>query len=120
MNKLKVVFSVVIAALLISSLSSCSPAKLDVSDVSAIIDIRTADDFAAGHIVGAINNDYSIGDFIANATSLNRSGKYYVYGKNESDVAKALDDMFGMGFVNVTNIGSYEDAQRLLPLGVTK
>lgn len=119
MRRLKLVFAGIVAASLIASLASCAPVKLDVSDVSAIVDLRSADEFEQSHIVGAINIDFAAGGFAAEATNLRRNGKYYMYGKDETQVSLAMDVLNDMGFVNVTNIGSFEDAVRLLPLGVT-
>ncbi|NBW73206.1 MAG: rhodanese-like domain-containing protein [Microbacteriaceae bacterium] len=119
MKALRIAFLAAIAALLVSSLAACSPGKLDVSNATAIIDTRPSAEFAKSHIVGAINIDYSAGDFSAKATSLLRNGVYFVYGSNEEEVVKAIEDMRLLGFLTVTNVGSFEDAQRLLPLGVT-
>jgi rhodanese-related sulfurtransferase len=119
MKRLKLVFAAVVAASLVAGLTSCAPVKLDVSDVSAIVDLRTAEEFEKSHIVGAINIDFAAGGFAAEASSLRRNGKYYMYGKDEAQVSSAMDELNMMGFVNVTNIGSFEDAVRLLPLGVT-
>jgi hypothetical protein len=48
-----------------------------------------------------------------------KSGKYYVYGADETEAGKAMGDMLSLGFTNVINLGSFKDAQRVLPLGVT-
>ena len=119
MKSLRVLFAAVVAASLVAGLNSCSGVKLDVTDVTAIVDIRSADEFENSHIVGSINMDFDAGYFAAEATNLRRNGKYYLYGKDEAQVSKAMDELNVMGFVNVTNIGSFEDAKRLLPLGVT-
>lgn len=119
MKRLKLALTTFVAATLILGLSSCGGVKLEVSDVTAIVDIRSASDFEKSHIVGSINLDFDAGSFAAQATNLRRNGKYYIYGKDEAQVSKAKDDLNMMGFVNVTNIGSFEDAKRLLPLGVT-
>ena len=66
-----------------------------------------------------MNVDYSTGDYMAAVTSLKKQGKYYVYGTTEAEAGLATKDMLGLGFTNVTNLGSFEDAQRVLPLGVT-
>lgn len=119
MKKLRLAFIATLAALLVASLAACSPGKLDVSNVTAIIDTRAASEFEKGHIVGAINMDYSAGDFSTKATSQLRNGVYYLYGTSEQEVVQAIEDMRLLGFFNVTNLGSFEDAQRILPLGVT-
>jgi len=119
-NKAKLSIAVALSALLVLGLSACAPAKLDVSNVTAIIDTRSPSEFAKGHIVGAVNVEYVQYVFVASVTGLNRQGVYYVYGKNSEDAGKAATDMQSLGIQNVTNLGNYEDAQHVLPLGVTK
>lgn len=119
MKSLKSFIAIIVAAGLIAGLTSCAPVKLDVSDVTAIIDLRSTSEYEKSHIAGSINIDFDAGYFTAEATNLRRNGKYYFYGKDEAQVSSAMDDLSIMGFTDVTNIGSFEDAKRLLPLGVT-
>ena len=102
------------------TLAACAPAKLDITDVTGIIDVRSAEDFATSHIVGSQSFPYNPSDFILSVTVFSKTGKYYVYGTNDAEVSQAITDMFGLGFTNVTNLGDFENAQRILPLGVTK
>jgi rhodanese-related sulfurtransferase len=120
MTKFKFALASIFALVLVLGVSACSPGKLDVTDVKAIIDIRTPEDFATSHIVGSINFDFERGDYLANVSLFERGGKYYLYGSSEEQSASAMDEMFSLGFTNVINLGSYEDAQRVLPLGITK
>jgi rhodanese-related sulfurtransferase len=108
-----------VAVLIATLVSACSPGKLDVSNVTAIIDVRAEADFNTSHIVGAINNDFYEPGFSTRATSLIRSGVYYLYGDDEKQVIQAIEEMRLLGFANLTNLGSFEEAQQLLPLGVT-
>lgn len=119
MTKVKAGLATVLTLVFALSLSSCSGSKLEVSDVTAIIDIRTAAEFEKSHIVGAVNIDYSLNDFGATVIEYSSSGKYYLYASTEEEAAKAVGDMIGIGYKRVTNLGSFEDAQRVLPLGVT-
>ncbi len=119
MTKFKALFTAVLAMTLVAGLTSCSPGKLDIEGVAAIIDTRSAEDFAKGHIVGAVNKTYATGDFIANSTDMVKNGKYYIYGTTEEEVGLACQELFDRGYTNLTNLGDYENAQRILPLGVT-
>jgi rhodanese-related sulfurtransferase len=119
MTKLKSLFVAVLAMTLVAGLSGCNPVKLDVSGVAAIIDTRSAEEFAKSHIVGAINNPYASGDFMANSTHLASKAKYFIYGTNEEEVSQACQILFKRGFTDVTNLGDFENAKRILPLGVT-
>lgn len=120
MTKLRMVFTAVLAVSLVSGLSACAPAKLDVSDVAAIIDLRSPEDFAISHIAGAINIDYNSGGFFADASVLKKTEKYYVYGLTTEQATEGAQDIIALGIPNVTNLGTFEDAQNVLPLGVTK
>ena len=119
MTKFKFALASIFAVVLVLGVSACSPGKLDVSDVTAIVDTRSADSFAASHIVGSVNVAYQGGDFIVNVSELGKSGKYFVYGVDETEAGNAMGEMLSLGFKNVINLGSFEDAQRVLPLGVT-
>ena len=119
MTKFKFALASIFAVVLVLGVSACSPGKLDVSDVTGIVDTRSADSFATSHIVGSVNVAYQGGDFIVNVRELGKSGKYYVYGVDETEAGNAVGEMLNFGFKNVINLGSFEDAQRVLPLGVT-
>ena len=119
MNKFKTLFSAVLAMTLVAGLTACSPIKMDITGVAAIIDTRSPEEFAKSHIVGAINNPYATGDFMANATPLSSKAKYLIYGTTEEEVANACKILFNRGFIDVTNLGDFENAKRILPLGVT-
>ncbi len=118
--KTRLSIALFLSAFLVVSLSACAPAKLDVSNVTAIIDTRSPSEFAKGHIVGAVNFQYIPYVFVASVTQLNRKGVYYVYGKNADEAGKAATDLQSLGITQVTNLGNYDDAQHVLPLGVTK
>ncbi len=113
-------FTAVLAVSLVAGLSACAPAKLDVSDVAAIIDLRSPEDFAISHITGATNIDYNSGGFFADASVLKKTEKYYVYGLTTEQATEGTQSIIALGITNVTNLGTFEDAQSVLPLGVTK
>ena len=120
MTKFKFALASIFAVVLVLGVSACSPGKLDVTDVKAIIDIRTPEEFATSHIVGSINVDYSKGGYLADVSLLERQAKYYIYGSSETQAGEAITEMFSLGFTNLVNVGSFDDAQRILPLGVTQ
>jgi rhodanese-related sulfurtransferase len=120
MVKLRTLFTAVLAVSLVAGLAGCAPAKLDVSNVAAIIDLRTPAEFATSHITGATNIDYASGGFFADASVLKKTEKYYVYGSTTSQAEEGTASLKALGIADVTNLGSFEDAQGVLPLGVTK
>jgi len=119
MTKLKTLFTAVLAMTLVTGLTACNGVKMDVSGVTAIIDTRSAEDYAKSHIVGAVNITYNPADFVAKSTDFVKSGKYLIYGTTEDEVSQACEDLFARGYFDVTNIGDFENAKRILPLGVT-
>lgn len=120
MIKFRGLVSIIFAVTIVSGLSGCAPAKLDVSDVAAIIDLRTPEQFAKSHITGAINIDYASGGFFAEASVLKKTEKYYLYGETAGQAQEGTASLMALGISDATNLGSFEDAQNVLPLGVTK
>lgn len=82
-----------------------------VSDVAAIIaepppdlvilDIRTPEEFVAGHIAGAINIDYYASDFEAKLQELNTDVPYIMYCNSGNRSSNALPLMDSIGFAEV-------------------
>ena len=120
MKKLQVAIAAVLAVVLVTSVSACAPGKLSMDNVTAIIDTRTAEEYNKSHIIGAVNIDIELGDFIVTVASINRAGAIYVYGETEEQAGTAIQYMRDMGYGNVVNLGNFADAQEVLPLGVTK
>ena len=119
MKKLQASLAALIAVVLLTCVSACAPGKLSMDNVTAIIDVRTAEEFETSHIIGAVNIDIELGDFIITVVSIKKEGAIYVYGKTEEQVGLAVQYMRDLGYPNVVNLGSFEDAQNVLPLGVT-
>jgi phage shock protein E len=74
-----------------------------------IIDVRTADEFAAGHIEGAVNYDIEGGQFSALIEPLDRSKPYMVYCHSGRRSALAADAMVAAGFTQVYDLGGLSD-----------
>ncbi|WP_168196371.1 rhodanese-like domain-containing protein [Bdellovibrio sp. NC01] len=77
------------------------------------LDVRTAKEYSEGHIPAAINYDVLKQDFAAKVSKLSREDSYKVYCKGGKRAAQAVTIMQDNGFKDVTNIGGYEDAQRV-------
>jgi rhodanese-related sulfurtransferase len=69
-----------------------------------ILDVRTADEFNAGHIAGAVNIDYTSAQFTADVSLLDKSNQYLVYCATGVRGAAATRIMVGLGFSNVENM----------------
>lgn len=63
-----------------------------------VLDVRTAQEFAGGHIAGAVNVDYSQGDFRQRLGELETDKAYIVYCKSGQRSLEARKVMAEMGF----------------------
>ena len=120
MKKLQGSVAALLALVLLTSLSACAPAKLSMDNVTEIIDTRTAEEYNKSHIVGAINIEMATGGFIAEAVEVENKGTIYIYGETVEEAAEAVVNMRELGFKSVINIGTFADAQNVLPLKVNK
>jgi len=75
-----------------------------------IIDVRSREEFAAGHLEGAINLDYEGGTLEAELGSLDQDVAYIVYCQSGRRSALATTLMKDAGFTSVTDLGSLDAA----------
>ena len=70
----------------------------------SIIDIRTPEEFAQGHIAGATELDFYAADFRDQLDGLDRNGRYLIYchSGNRSGQARAM--MTELGFADVADL----------------
>jgi rhodanese-related sulfurtransferase len=99
-------------------LSGCSSQTVDMSTVTAVIDVRTPAEYAEGHLEGAVNINIEDPTFADQVSTLAKDGTYVVYCRSGNRSAQAIDAMTSMGFTDLTNAGGYLDASNLtgLPL----
>lgn len=100
------------------SSSDTSIATLELVPAGNVIDVRTAAEFAEGHVQGARNLDIQNGDFEAALVDLDKSLSYSVYCRSGNRSAAAVEIMRNAGFTNVVDLGSKEDAARTLALPI--
>jgi rhodanese-related sulfurtransferase len=95
-----------------SSTGSATTVNLNVSEFSQkitepdviILDVRTPEEFASGHIEGALNIDFNGGDFANEITRLNPSENYAIYCRSGSRSGQAASIMHKAGFHEVSNL----------------
>jgi rhodanese-related sulfurtransferase len=83
-----------------------------------LIDVRTASEFAAGHVQGARNLDIQNGDFEKALETLDKDATYNVYCRSGNRSAAAVEMMRNAGFTNVVDLGAVEEAAQALSLPV--
>lgn len=95
---LKLKFAAAFAALAML-LTGCSSEDLSPSNASvdAVVDVRTAGEYAVGHVAGALNIDVESGDFAAAIDSLDTSKTYLVYCHSGRRSAIAAEQMRAAG-----------------------
>ena len=109
----------VIASLLIGIVAACGgsgsavqvpgpAAAAEMIGTRTVIDVRTAAEYAAGHIAGAQNIDVEAGDFAQKIESLDPKGAYLVYCRSGRRSAIAADQMAAAGFTDVVDGGGMD------------
>lgn len=83
-----------------------------------ILDVRTPEEFAEGHIVGAVNLDVQAKDFEKKLRALDRKKSYLVYCRTGNRSRKATVAMEALGFRSIfhMNEGIVKWKQQNLPL----
>ncbi len=108
----RLLLSITLALGLALGASACTtdsePVALDPGTVA--IDLRTPAEFAAGHLDGAINIDVQSADFDARVSELDPAGTYFVYCRSGNRSGQAIGRMQSLGFDDLTNGGSVENA----------
>lgn len=121
MNKLfKSVAALLTAMGLVFGLTACAPEAMDMSTVTAVIDVRTPAEYSEGHLEGALNIDVQGMDFAAEVQKLDVAGTYVVYCRSGNRSGAAIEQMKGMGFTNLTNGGAVANASSLTGLPIVQ
>jgi len=109
------------AALALLLLAGCSStgATLDASHAT-VIDVRTAAEYASGHLQGAANVDVQSADFATKIAAYPKDGKYIVYCQSGVRAGNAANQMKAMGFTDVTNAGGIDAASKATGLPIVK
>ena len=69
-----------------------------------IIDVRTPEEFAAGHVDGAVNINLQSGTFESDIAQLDPNAAYAVYCRSGNRSTEATAIMGEAGFTDVTNL----------------
>ena len=69
-----------------------------------VLDVRTPEEYAEGHISGAQNMDFYARDFSASLEKLDRNTTYAIYCRSGNRSGQALEIMRSLGFVSVLNL----------------
>jgi phage shock protein E len=93
------------------ALSACtSPEPVELGADAVIIDVRTPEEFATGHLEGAVNIDVQSPDFGTIISQLPTDAEYFVYCRSGNRSGQAIETMTASGFTDLTNGGSVAEA----------
>jgi rhodanese-related sulfurtransferase len=98
--------------------ASGSTTPTEATAASILIDVRTPEEFSAGHVQGARNLDLTGGAFEAALPGLDPGASYVLYCRSGNRSAQAAALMASAGFTTVSDLGSLEDAASQLALPI--
>ena len=120
MNRTVKIFSGM--ALMVSMLfatTACSTTEaVDMGTVTSVIDVRSPEEYNAGHLEGALLIPVEVGDFVGSISELDREGNYIIYCRTGRRADVAIQQMTELGFKNMTNLGSLENAAAVTQIPV--
>ena len=118
----KFLAAAMIAMFAVASLTACSTAEaIDMKSVAAVIDVRTPDEVAAGHLHGSMHIDIQGSDFASKMNELDKSANYVIYCRSGNRAGAAIEWMTENGFTGtLTNAGSVADAAVATGLAITQ
>ena len=109
--------SIALVAISTIALGACSSSDASSSRVDAvviaesmIIDVRTPEEYVAGHLDGATLIDIKDASFDAKIAELDPNASYIIYCRSGNRSAQAVERMKEAGFTNLTDLGSLENA----------
>lgn len=124
MSRIFKTFSLALVALIaVAGLAACSGTsveKIDMSNVTAVIDVRTPGEYTEGHLEGAANVDWQSPQFMEIMSQLPTDGTYIIYCKSGNRAGQAIQALEAEGFTNLTNAGSLQDASTATGLPIVK
>ena len=118
----KLLVASVIAIFAMSSLTACSNSEpIDMTTIAAVIDVRTPDEFASGHLDGALNIDIQGSMFASEIGALDKSANYVIYCRSGNRAGQAVTYMQDNGFTGtLTNAGSVDEASSATGIAVVQ
>lgn len=117
---IKLLAAGLIAIFAVGATSACAPLQqVDMTQVAAVIDVRTPGEWATGHLDGAINIDLEGADFASKVDALDHAANYVVYCHSGNRAGQAIDYMTNHGFTgSLINAGGVVDAAQLTNMKV--
>jgi len=83
-------------------------ARALILEQAVVIDVRNADEFAAGHVRGALNLSLENGDLESRLPTLEKDATYVLYCRSGNRSAQAAALMREAGFMHVGDAGGFD------------
>jgi rhodanese-related sulfurtransferase len=71
---------------------------------TVVVDVRTPEEFAAGHLPDAVNIDIAASDFAAQVADLDPDARYAVYCRTDNRSSAAIEIMTEQGVTQTTGL----------------
>lgn len=116
----KAVAAIFVLVFALNTLTACSAPQIEMSKVTAVIDLRTPGEVAeTGTLEGAIVIDWNAGEFESASANLDKAGNYVLFCRSGNRAGQAIAWMQENGFTGeLTNAGGFADAQAATGLAV--
>ena len=88
------------------------------ADPGTLLDVRTPQEYAEGHLEGAVNIDATGATFVEEVEALDHEATYTLYCRSGNRSAQATSQMEELGFTDVHDAGGMEQAAEALGLPV--
>lgn len=82
---------------------------------TVLIDVRTPEEFATGHLEGALNIDHQVISQRIGMAGVGKDDEVILYCRSGRRSALALETLKGMGYRKLQNYGSMDEARKKLP-----
>lgn len=110
MSILKKVLGLSVGAMILAGLAGCAAEPISITDDTTIVDVRTSEEYEAGHLEGAINIDIRGTDFDARIAELPADARYVVYCASGNRSASAVERMTELGLTDLVDAGGMSSA----------
>jgi phage shock protein E len=91
-----------------------------VSEQAVVIDVRTRDEWNAGHLQGAVHIPYDVIGAEIGRVVADKTTKIDLYCRSGRRSGIGLETLKQLGYDNVTNLGSMENAATILGRPIVK
>ena len=85
---------------------------------AVILDVRTPEEFSNGHVEESINYEWQ--EIALKIRDIDKNEKIYLYCRSGNRSQKATNILLDLGYKDVTNLGSLDEAAAFLDKKVNK